>query len=326
VACNAWQQAFIEKRYPEIEFIYIDGYNISYAAGQAPGKAANLKLVPRICKAIKQEQDWLQGNLANLNIDGIISDNRYGLYTAKIPCVIITHQLQVQTGMGKAANRLVQRMHYRFLEKFDSIWVPDVAGENNLAGELSHGPHLPANTKYIGWLSQFEKLKADASNEGYLLVLLSGPEPQRSILSGILLKQLEGYKGKVIFVAGSEAVPMPRANMPTNIVFHKTLASTPLEEAILGAGMVICRSGYSTLMDLVLLGKKAILIPTPGQTEQEYLARHLQEHGIYPYCAQVAFELNSALAIGQAFPYKHPALQARYHDYAPVIDGWLKTL
>ncbi len=326
VACNTWQQSFLAQTFSTIEFVYLNGYDISYSHALKPAKAANLKLIPQVCNAIKAEQDWLQQNIATLKPDAIISDNRYGLYSKTIPCIIVTHQLQVQTGMGAAANRLVQRMHYRFLEQFNEVWVPDVAGEPNLAGHLSHCTKLPANTRYIGLLSQFEKKQQATQNGGYLLILLSGPEPQRSMLSALLWDQLQHHKGKVVFVAGSEAAPQPAATIPQHITYHKTLSGGQLAATITAADLIICRSGYSTLMDLILLGKKALLIPTPGQTEQEYLSTHLQAQGVFPAMTQNGFNLAVALATAEDFPYQFPALQGRYTDYIGVVDEWLSTV
>ncbi len=325
-ACNKWQRSFLQQTFPGIEFVQLDGYNITYSNKLSPAGAANLKLVPQVCRAIKSEHDWLQQHLATLKPDGIIADNRYGLYSNTIPCVIITHQLQVQTGMGAAANKLVQRMHYRFLEQFNEVWVPDVADAHNLAGQLSHTLKLPAKTTYIGLLSQFGGQQKKEANEGYLLVLLSGPEPQRSMLSALLWAQLKEHKGRVIFVAGSQAAQQPEPTLPANITYYKTLAGAQLADTLMAADIIICRSGYSTLMDLILLGKKAILIPTPGQTEQEYLANHLQEQGIFPYQNQKNFNLAVALNSAAKFPYTFPDLQSRYGDYEKVVERWVKQL
>src|SRR5690606_26482343 len=146
-----------------------------------------------------------------------------------------------------------------------------------------HPKKLPRNAEYIGLLSQAEpKL---LTGDKYLLVLLSGPEPQRSLLADKLWEQVSAYKGKVVFVEGTENIA-GRQDVPVHITYHKRIAGDALSETISGADMVICRSGYSTLMDLVKLNKKAILIPTPGQTEQESLAKELYRQNLFVSATQ----------------------------------------
>ena len=324
VVGNEWQRGFIEKTFTGIETINLEGYDVTYGSGKGNGKMAILSQLPRLVGVIKKEYEWLQLKATELKLEGIISDNRYGLHFPGIPSVIITHQLQVQTGFGGLANRTLQKLHYKYLEKFNEVWIPDIDGWPNLGGALSHPGHLPRSASYLGLLSQFEDMAAPPvpSTPGYILVLLSGPEPQRSILSGLLWTEVLKYPGKVIFVGGNQSAATP-SHIPGNITFYNRVEGSRLAGMINGAELVICRSGYSTIMDLMLLGKKALLIPTPGQTEQEYLAENLSRQGIFPYALQAGFDLGANLEKIKKFPFNLPAFSGHYSDYRIVLEDWL---
>lgn len=325
VAGNSWQRSFIEKTFAAINFIHLDGYNVIYSEWNRFAQAGLISQLPGLMKTINNEHKWLQPAAKELGINGIISDNRYGLYHPHIPSVIVTHQLQVQTGMGTFTDRSVQKLHYKYLDRFSETWVADVPGTPNLGGKLSHTAMLPRHVKYIGLLSQLTEKKQETTSDGSLLILLSGPEPQRSILSGILWQQAVGHNGRVVFVEGSESCTMPLP-IPSHITYHKRLTHEALAPLMQKAGMVICRSGYSTLMDLVALNKKAILIPTPGQTEQEYLGRHLMEQGVFFTTQQKGFELPQTLHTANKFPYNKLALAGAYDNYETVLTDWLEAL
>ena len=325
VAGNSWQRSFIEKTFAAINFVHLDGYNVIYSEWNRFAQAGLISQLPGLMKTINNEHKWLQPVVKELGINGIISDNRYGLYHPHIPSVIVTHQLQVQTGMGAFTDRSVQKLHYKYLDRFNETWVADVPGTPNLGGKLSHTAMLPKQVKYIGLLSQLTEEKQEAASDGSLLILLSGPEPQRSILSELLWQQAVEHTGKIVFVEGSESVTMPLP-IPPHITYHKRLTHEALAPLMQKAGMVICRSGYSTLMDLVALNKKAILIPTPGQTEQEYLGRHLMEQGVFYSTPQKSFVLSEALHAANEFPHHTLALADVYNNYEDVLHQWLESL
>lgn len=282
-----------------------------------------LQQMPRLMKVVKREHIWLQELTKSQQIDGIISDNRYGLFHTEIPSVIITHQLQVQTGLGAVADGVLRRLHYRYLERFSACWVADTESEGNLSGKLAHPEVLPNNARYLGLLSQFAGMNGVEGD--YLLVLLSGPEPQRSILSEKLWQQVLQHKGRVVFVEGSEQSRYAD-EIPAHIEYHGRLIKDLLLPLLRNASMVICRSGYSTLMDLVALGKKAIVIPTPGQTEQEYLARHLHHSGIFLRARQQDFELQKALAEAAGFVFKKSGVAENFNQYEQVLSSWVRSL
>jgi len=323
-AGNRWQIDFIYKAFPTIESVLLDGYNIAYSRTGWGFMPAIIMQVPKILNTIRREHQWLMDLCKQQHFDGIISDNRYGLYHPLIPSVILTHQLQVQTGRGKLSDNIFARMHYKMLQKFNRCWVVDVATVPNLSGRLAHPQALPGNACYIGLLSQFER-SAKEQTAQHLLILLSGPEPQRSILSSMLWQQALEYEGNVVFVEGSNDVSYP-ANIPPHILYHQQIPKAVLQPLIEHASMVVCRSGYSTLMDLVALNKKAILIPTPGQTEQEYLARHLHAEGIFFRAPQKNFNLSATLQSAASFPFNKPAFTNAHSQYKKVIDNWLLSL
>lgn len=277
---------------------------------------------PRLLNTIKQEHRWLQNQMENEPVDGIISDNRYGLYHPTIPSVILTHQLQILTGLGKIADHYARKWHYQQLSKFSEIWVPDVAGTPNLSGTLGHPEVLPPHTKYIGLLSQYDAIPQNAEGNS-LLVLLSGPEPQRSILSDKLWEEVREYHGSVIFVEGSENAVL-RKSIPNHISWHKRLTTSELSPLLADASVVICRSGYSTVMDLLALKKKAILIPTPGQTEQQYLGTQLSENGIFFSAPQANFNL--ATSLQNVFPPATLFHANKFCQFQSTIEAWITSL
>lgn len=323
VAGNAWQRQYLSATFPGIPSLHLDGYDVSYSRHRGSFMLSIFAQIPRLLKTIRREHQWLLQLTSKQHFDGIITDNRYGLYHPSIPSVIMTHQPQMQVGMGQMNDKVLMKIHYRMLGKYSGVWLVDVPGSPNLAGTLSHPAVLPPHATYIGLLSQMAGMPP--GNEEHLLVLLSGPEPQRTILSRILWQQVQNYKGKVVFIEGSNDAATPQS-IPPGISYYKRITKEELQPLIARASMVVCRSGYSSLMDLVAMDKKAILIPTPGQTEQEYLGKYLHNSAVFYSASQKGFDLMKSLTDTASFPFKKLPLDDAFTRYKDVVDEWVATL
>ena len=276
----------LKKEFPQFRAIELPSYDISYPKKGPYFKWKLLLNTPRVLKAIKAEHLKVESIIKNEDISGIISDNRFGVFSASKPCVYMTHQLQVLSGN---TTKISSKIHQNIINKFDECWVPDRASEPSLSGILGHSNSLDIPIKYLGIIS---RLKKQTSKKQYdLLVLLSGPEPQRSKLENQLLQQLDQFSGKVLFIKGKIENEQKQI-INKNITSVNFMQAQDLQNAINSSEMVLSRSGYSTILDLAKLGKKAFFIPTPGQYEQEYLAKRLEEKGIAPFCIQEEFTLD----------------------------------
>ncbi|MEO6347718.1 MAG: glycosyltransferase [Aquaticitalea sp.] len=285
IASDGIALELLRKEFPELTCLELPGYNIKYSK---KGYFLKLKLIidsPKILKAIKTENKTAQHIVETHNIAGIISDNRIGVHSKLVPSIFMTHQLHVLSGN---TTWLSTKMHQNIIKKFDQCWVPDTIGSPNLSGKLGHPNPSNIAVKYIGPLSRFKKL--DCEIHYNVMVLLSGPEPQRSILEEKLLVEFKNYAGNVLFVKGV-VENVPTMEHVGNMTIHNFLIGTELENALNESSLIVSRSGYTTIMDLAKLGKKAFFIPTPGQFEQEYLAKRLSEQGLLPSCKQQEFNL-----------------------------------
>lgn len=240
--------------------------------------------MPGYLFGIFRENRRLQGLIREFQIDTVISDNRFGCWSRKVPSVYITHQVNLISPLpGSLFSPLLARLHHFIIRRYNECWIPDLPehGGFALAGRLSHPVPSRPKFHYIGWLSRFAFLKINPLEEsGYLLVILSGPEPQRSILEEKVLRELKGQSLKIIRGLPAAADEPPPVS---HVEWFNHADDRLFEQLVAGASGIICRSGYSTLMDLIMLGRSAHLIPTPGQSEQEYLARHLSEAGIFTF-------------------------------------------
>ena len=305
--CEVWlagegaQEKLLREEFPSLPFLPLKGYRIKYAKTGFTGKI--LLQVPSILSSIKEENKWLKEQVVKYGFEAVISDNRYGLYHKNIFSIFITHQLYIKSSLGKWSERMLQKWNYKFINRFTECWVPDEERENNLAGELSHPAKLPSiPTKYIGPLSRFEKKNINEIKD-HLLIILSGPEPQRTILENKIVDQIVNYPATATIVRG---LPGERNIIPsTNTIhFYNHLSSEELNSEAIKAEFIISRSGYSTIMDIAALQKKSILIPTPGQTEQEYLAEHLMKKQ-FAFCRdQNSFSLLKDIEEARNFEYR----------------------
>ncbi|MEZ4801179.1 MAG: glycosyltransferase [Gelidibacter sp.] len=285
IASDGVALELLKKEFPELTCLELPGYNIKYSKKGYFLKLKLLKDSPKVINAIKAEKKIVEQIVADYTIGGIISDNRLGVYCKLVPSVFMTHQLQVLSGN---TTWLSTKMHQTIIKKFDECWVPDTIGFPNLSGKLGHPPALNTSIKYIGPLSRFSKLDCDRRYD--VMVLLSGPEPQRSLLEEKLLIEFKNYDGKVLFVKGIvEKEHTVRQDGPMTI--HNYLMGSELEKGLNESDLIVSRSGYTTIMDLAKLNKKAFFIPTPGQFEQEYLAKRLTEKGFVASCKQDDFSL-----------------------------------
>ncbi len=323
LASSGAQASLLTKEFPGIAIRQLDGYGIRYNSGSSLFGSLALQL-PGVFTSIKKEHRWLDELLKKENFDFIISDNRPGFWNKRTNCIYITHQLLIYSGKGKKLNRLLQQLHTRYMKNFNSIWVPDLEGNKNLAGELSHPAKPIIQPTYLGLLSRFEKDKT-VHPVSDLLILLSGPEPQRTILEQKLYHQLQSYEGNVLFVRGLPEQQKESLPFYEHIIVHDHLPAHTLQEAMASAQLIICRSGYTTLMDLTRLNKKAILIPTTRQPEQEYLAAYMQEQQYFPYIKQDAFDLPTAIQTANSFTYKQSFTDEDFSSYKQVIDILLQN-
>ncbi len=285
IASDGVALSLLQKEFPKLETIELPSYKIKYAK---KGKNFKLKMIwdsPKIIKGISKEKKALKQIIKDHNIDGIISDNRLGIYSKKVPCVFITHQLNVLTGN---TTWFSSKIHQSIIKKFNECWVPDVEEKPNLTGKLGHLKKSSLNIKYIGPLSRLNKIDLEKKYE--LMVILSGPEPQRTMLEEHLLKEVEEFKGKVLFIKGKIEKDQ-NIIKKGHITIYNFMNSKELETAFNESELVLCRSGYTTVMDLAKLDKKAFFIPTPGQYEQEYLAKKLNKQSLVPFSKQENFKI-----------------------------------
>lgn len=286
IASDGVALTLLQKEFPRLSSLELPSYNVTYAKKGRHFKLKMIKDLPKLLKAIKAEKKATNFIVKNHDIKGIISDNRLGVYSKKVPSVFITHQLNVLTG---STTWLSTKIHQKIIKKFDVCWVPDTEGDTNLSGKLGHIDRFEVPTEYIGPLSRFENKDLKVEND--LMVLLSGPEPQRTLLEETLFKELKNYTGKVVFVKGIMEKEQT-TQVIGNMTIYNFMTSNLLEKTINQSELILSRSGYTTIMDLAKLNKKAFFIPTPGQFEQEYLAKRLTGLELVPSCNQEDFTLD----------------------------------
>ncbi len=304
--------ALLRKEFPDEIHLELPSYNIRYGSSNM---VINMAFqLPRITYAAFAEHLSIRKWVREYQVDYIISDNRFGCFHPKVPSFFMTHQLQLQieqrlaSFLGNQANRF-------WIRRYHECWVPDFEGSPNISGVLSH-PAPFGNVRYIGPLT---RMKKQTIPKRYLAtIILSGPEPQRTYLEKILSEQAQGIKGNILLVKGkTEAYTHEKRG---NLETISYLTSKELNEAICASEVIISRSGYSTLMDLSVLGSKAILIPTPGQTEQEILARHFHEQGIF--LMQSQDNINLARALEEVREYKGMVMPSN-HQLEDILSDLL---
>ncbi len=288
--------AFLSQEFPQLKTVVIPGYEVTY------GKKENaLKLFyesVQFFNFIKKENTFIDAIIEELNIDTIISDNRYGLWSKKVQSIIITHQLYVKAPIGET---IAHKKIAQLIGKFDQCWIPDVEGPVNLSGDLSHLKPFKYRHHFIGSLSRFntkinlKSITPSRAEEYDVMAIISGPEPQRSIFEKMILEQVQNNKLKAVIVRGLPSVNEELQLEYPGLKIFNHLSTENFIEYIQKSKIVVCRGGYSSIMDLIALRKEAILVPTPGQTEQEYLADHHFKEGNFYTQKQSDFNLAKAL-------------------------------
>ena len=271
LAADGGPLSLLQQEFPSLEHHRFPGYGITYPK-EGRGMAWHFLLqAPGILQRIKQEQQELHKLIVDLSLDGVISDNRFGLYTDQVPCVYMTHQVHIQ---APAFGKSLYRMHRKYISRYSQWWLPD-DNELQLSGALGHRTPQPENGHRVGLLSRFAE-QEQRSTQKHVLAICSGPEPQRSFFEEAIIKQAGFIQQPLIILRGLPAeTDLPL--VPDGVRVHNHLPTGEFQRLMESASLIICRPGYSTLMDLSVLGKRALLVPTPGQTEQEYLGSELQK-------------------------------------------------
>lgn len=294
IATSGLAFPLLKQEFPNLTFFELPSYQARYSA-KLPLMLKVFLQLPHFLRVIQEEHRIIERLVQEQSIDVVLSDNRYGCYSKKVKSVFITHQLTILMPPAfRRLKRLVNFFNHILIRRFDECWVPDFK-TNRLTGTLTHAPDL--HVRFIGMLSRFQKRNVEVTKRYDLLVLLSGPEPQRSLLEDQVVQQLKDYPGKALLVRGLPNAVEKLAGV--ECVNH--LSSHELQTVLEASTQVLARSGYTTIMDLYYLEKRAIFIPTPGQTEQEYLANQLTERGIAFSMEQKDFDLMKALEAAKAF-------------------------
>ena len=325
IATEGYHEAILREALPNAHFLPLRGYRIRYAKWGFILPLVLLFQLPKIIYSIIHEQNWLKKAQAQYEFDLIVSDNRFGFYHKLVPSVFITHQLNLQMHFAWATN-LFQKLQYAWLKRFTACWIPDMEGSNNLSGILANPKHKPSIPLwYMGCLSRLIDTAIDTSadnsssihgathnNQNVFLGIVSGPEPQRTLLENLLWKAGNKLNIPFVVIAGTPSKEQPNKLLEENknAKLYAHLAAPALVSEIKRAEYIICRGGYTTLMELIPFEKKLIFIPTPGQTEQIYLGKLWNEKNWALCYAQENFKLNIALEEASNFHFKQAPFKA----------------
>lgn len=260
---------FLKNRFPDLEIIDMPDVSVSYSGGGASFYLAKRAILQPGLN--KKQHDFTAKIIAERNISHIISDNVYGAYSQKIPSALVTHQLQLK---APVLTRAVNKKLARWLENFSEVWTPDLPGDASIAGEMAMNKYYRGELKHLGYMSRFDTSATLQKDIDYLAVL-SGPEPQRGILEEILIQKFSTLSGNKVMVGGKPGA-LPKVG---KLEYFDFLGEEELQDMMKRAKLIICRSGYSTILDLVKISASACIIPTPQQPEQKYLAQRMREKG-----------------------------------------------
>lgn len=298
IAADGLPYNFLMLQFPQLTFVRVPFTQVSYSTSRMGFFTKLLFQIPAIMLAISKTRKQVRQLAENYNIDYIISDNRYGFSHPNIPSVFISHQLRPQPPKTLAwVENLFCRFHLRMIRHFDYWWIPDYEGKENVTARLSHLPWINEKIKYIeplSWLDQDwpeEKLKYGRVD---IVFLLSGPEPQRSILETKAITLLRDSTFRSLILQG---LPHPageesQSKKEGNCIIVNHLPGSQILQYLKNTQLRICRAGVVSVFDLAALRLPALLIPSDGQTEQEYVARHLFSQGYFDYCEEKDLSLD----------------------------------
>lgn len=293
------------KEFPKLAYEELPAYHIRYGSNNM---VVNIAWQwPKILLAAFKEHKKLLRLAEKHHVDLIISDSRFGCFHPRIKSIFLSHQLWIKTPISFFSS-LVNHLNHWCIGKFTECWIPDWPDQEALAGELSR-PVPGLRCRYLGPLSRMQQ--QESVTKYPLIALLSGPEPQRTRFEDQIEQQASLLKLPILIIQGKTEETLSPTTEAT-IRRHSSLAGHQLNTALSSGAVILCRAGYSSIMDLVALQKPAILVPTPGQTEQEYLADSLMQKGWFYSQTQFHFDLEKALEAVQA--YHPPAKLGRWKE------------
>jgi len=285
IASDGAALSLLIDEFPKVESFELPSYNITYPSSSMIWNIGTQ--FPKISKAIRTEQQTINNWIKRNNIDIIISDNRYGCYHASTENIFISHQINLQVPFG----RIINRFHALMINRFNEIWIVDEQ-TRKLSGKLTDSKWISTNTKikYIGPKSRLKKVPFEKKYD--IAAILSGPEPQRTFLEKELIEKMSRMNLNSILIQGSKTAPRIESSKYLKVLPFAN--EELLSQIICSTEMLVCRSGYSTIMDLAKLGGHALFVPTPGQTEQIYLAKRLANQGLVQYQNQGKVDIQNA--------------------------------
>jgi uncharacterized protein (TIGR00661 family) len=325
IGANGSSAALLKSEFPNLVHLSAPELTIKYSRSKFLFPLFMAIQFLKFKNLFTEEKKWLEKTIADNRIDGVVSDNRYGLNSSTIPAVLITHQLNIKTGFFSWVDAVVnKKILLPLLNRFSTIWIPDNENGFSLAGELSHPRYKPtALLHYLGLVNRFSNKFVDTAEAKKILILISGPEPQRTILENKILAGLHFIDEEIVVVRGLPASTEKIKNF-NRVRLYNHLPAEELAKEIEQAEIIIARSGYSTLLEILPLSKKSILIPTPGQTEQEYLANKLFNEKRALFVKQKDFNLNEALKKAREFPYETPRLETN-QQLSKTVENWIRN-
>lgn len=258
-AGTTFQCEWVKRECPNIITEEVEGYQIRLDSDKSTYRQM-LTQTSKMLYAIKAEKEVAQKLSEKYSVDTIVSDNRYGFRTPKTQSIFITHQLAPPVPKLRT---LVTKKILNWVNEFDECWIQDEE-QGALCPELNKS-ELNIPKSFIGWSSRFSKVASPILNK--YTFIASGPEPQLSKFSQEIAKIVE-RTGK-----NYQLVVPKDLGLKNQVVNPST---EELNKIINASEIIVSRAGYTSIMELSVVGKKAILVPTPGQYEQSYLAQSVQ--------------------------------------------------
>jgi uncharacterized protein (TIGR00661 family) len=303
IGASGRSKDLLKKEVGDCTFVDFPAYPVKYSRTRFFVTRFMLIIFPQMLIAMWKEKRRLQKLHQKYHFHLIISDNRFSLILNKITCYLISHQLRYKLPKPiHILEWLPEYFNYRHFRKYDKIIIPDCADEQSLTGELSHDMRYLPEEKlyYTGILTDMVRTKHTKNEKIDYFVIVSGPEPQRTQFEKIILRQIGALKGKIVVALG-----VPEKNYKIrmgNVIFYTYLNREEISHYMDRAEFIIARPGYTTVMEMVEFGKRGLLVPTPGQVEQVYLAKYFMENGWCYSASQIKFNLLDSEHKAQKYP------------------------